>query len=281
MLSIGARLCRPGRDGTGVAWLADRRVIFVGRTILILGFLLAWEFLSRAERIDPFLFSRPTLIWDSLVALVRSDDFPKHVRTTISEALGGLVIGSVAGIVTGFVFAKSPTTYRLFSPIVTALNAVPRIALVSLFILWFGFGTESKTALVVSLVYFIMLLNTYAAVMSVDPDLVNTVRLLRAGRFLSMRRLYLPYSAPFLAAGLRISLAFAISAAVVGEMLVSQYGLGHVLRQRQDFLDTAGVFAVLTVISTIALGLTGIVRAIELRLTRWRPNVADAGNITM
>jgi len=247
------------------------RLLFVAQVALIVAILGSWEILARYGVLDDFFFSRPSAIFAYLVKAVQSKDFLLHLRVTLVEASVGLIIGGGAGLICGFIFGKSQLLYKLFDPIISALNTLPRVALAPLFILWFGLDEPAKIALVISVVYFIMLLNTYAAVISVDSDLVDTLRLMGASRWLTYRRLYLPFSIPFLFAGLRISLAFAISAAIVGEMLVSRYGLGQLLRQRQDLLDTAGTFGVLVIIAIVAIFLNSLIKLLEVYLTRWRP----------
>lgn len=246
-------------------------LLFVARLGTILAVLGLWQVLSDTGAIDEYFFSKPTAVWDALVRLVRSPNFAQHLQVTLTEASVGLVAGCAAGMVVGFLFAKSPLLYKLFDPILSALYTLPRVALAPLFILWFGLGASAKIALVISIVFFIMLLNTYAAMTSVDSDLVDAMRLLGAGRVLLYRRLYVPFAVPYLIAALRISLSFAIAGAVVGEMLVAEYGLGKLLRQRQDLLDTAGTFAVLTVIAGIAILLNAVIKLIEVACTRWRP----------
>lgn len=252
--------------------LVDRpRLMLVAQLAVIAAILGLWEALSISKSIDEFFFSRPSEIWAYLTIVVKTKNFFLHLRTTLIEASVGLLIGGGAGLISGFIFAKSRLVYKLFDPIISALNTLPRVALAPLFILWFGLDEAAKIALVISVVYFIMLLNTYAAITSVDPDLVDTLRLMGANRWLTFRRLYLPFSIPFLFAGLRISLAFAISAAIVGEMLVSRYGLGQMLRQRQDLIDTAGTFGVLVIIAAVAIFLNALIKLLEISLTRWRP----------
>jgi sulfonate transport system permease protein len=247
-------------------------LMLVAQFALIVGILGVWELLSKYNILDAFFFSRPTAIFAAAVTAVQSKAFFLHLSATLAEAGTGLAIGAAAGIISGFIFARSQLLYKLFDPIISALNTLPRVALAPLFILWFGLGEPAKIALVISVVYFIMLLNSYAAITSIDTDLVDTLRLMGASRWLTYRRLYLPSSVPFLFAGLRISLAFAISAAIVGEMLVARYGLGRLMRERQDLLDTAGTFGVLVIIAALAIFLNGIIKLLELSLTRWRPS---------
>lgn len=252
------------------------RLMLLAQIAVIAAILGLWEGLSVLKVLDDFFFSRPSAIFEYLTKVVQTKNFFIHLRTTLVEASVGLVIGGGAGLISGFIFAKSKLLYKLFDPIISALNTLPRVALAPLFILWFGLDEWAKIALVISVVYFIMLLNTYAAITSVDTDLIDTLRLMGASRWLTFKRLYLPFSVPFLFAGLRISLAFAISAAIVGEMLVSQYGMGQLLRQRQDLLDTAGTFGVLVIIAAIAIFLNALIKLLEISLTRWRPRSGTA-----
>jgi NitT/TauT family transport system permease protein len=236
-------------------------------TFVVLIFL--WQFTVQAGWFSEFEVSKPTAVFDILRTLVTSHFFYTAVWTTTTEILSGLVIGSVLGVAVGILLAGKPYVYRVASPLIATLYTLPRIALVSLFIMWFGLGVQSKIVLVVSLVFFSMLFNTYSGVRNIERRLVHNVRLMGGSRRTLTREVYLPGIMPWIFSGLRISLVFAVTGAVVGEMLGSYKGLGFLLAQYQNAYVSAGVFAMIVVIAVFAMLLSWILAQVERRLVRW------------
>mgnify|MGYP001563560658 FL=1 len=164
----------------------------------------------------------------------------------------------------------TPCSTWALDPYLTALYSLPRVALAPLFILWFGIGLASKVMLAVSIVCFILLMNAYAGVRSVDQDLVNAVRTMGASDRYITYRVILPSCVPWIFSGMRIGLGMALIGTVVGEMLASQKGLGHLIAVASGSFDTTGVFASLMIIAGMAMSLNEIPKAVEQRLLRWR-----------
>jgi NitT/TauT family transport system permease protein len=176
------------------------------------------------------------------------------------------VVGAVLGIWLGI----SPFASRLLNPYLNALNALPKVALAPLFVLWFGLGIESKVALAAVLVLFMVFLNTFAGVRQVDQDLIDGARLMRATRMQVIIKVIVPSALSWLFAGLRVSVPYALIGAVLGEMIASNRGLGYLVQFSGAQFDTAGVFAVLIVIALLAMALNFVVDIVERRLERWR-----------
>ena len=146
--------------------------------------LATWQAGATLKLLDPFFFSRPTDIAGRVALWVANGSLWRHLVVTLQEAVLGLIIGAAIGITLGFVLARSPFAARVLDPYIAMLNAIPRVVLAPLFLLWFGLGIWSKVALAVTLVFFIMFFNTYQGVRDADRGIIDrrrraVVRLLR------------------------------------------------------------------------------------------------------
>jgi NitT/TauT family transport system permease protein len=232
--------------------------------------LSAWQGLVAARVLDPFFVSRPTDIARRVVTWTASGAIWGHLFTTLEESLLGLLVGAAIGIALGFALGRSPLVARVFDPYITMLNAVPRVVLAPLFLLWFGLGIWSKVALAVTLVFFIMFFNTYQGVRDVDPVLVNNVRMLGASEQQLVRHVLIPSALTWIFSSLQTSLGFAMVGAVVGEYLGATRGLGYVISQAEGTFDTTGVFAGMTVLGLVVVIVSAGVTRLERWLLRWK-----------
>src|SRR5262249_50547117 len=139
-----------------------------------------------------------------------------HLAVTVQESLLGLVLGAALGIGLGFAFARSPFVARVFDPYIKMLNAVPRVVLAPLFLLWFGLGIWSKVALAVTLVFFVMFFSTYQGVRDASQVIIDNVRMLGASERQLVRHVLVPSALTWIFASLQTSLGFAMVGAVVG-----------------------------------------------------------------
>ena len=235
---------------------------------------LAWEGVVYFGLIAEFWISRPSDIGAWLWReLVRGDVLWMHIWVTLAGTLLGFALGSGLGVVAGYLFARNRWLYLAFDPLLVALYSMPRVALAPLFILWFGLGILSKVAIAVSLVFFVLLLNTYNGYRSVDQDLVNAIRTTGASRRFVARRVILPSCLPWVFAGMRASIGLALIGTTVGEMIGSQYGIGLVIARASGTFDTAAIFGGLVIVAAMGLALTRAVELVESRLFRWRVEV--------
>jgi NitT/TauT family transport system permease protein len=248
----------------------------VWRLAVLVVFAGAWEGATRGRLVNPFWVSSPSLIVADLWKAFTGGEVYVHIGVSLWEAFAGFVTGAVAGIAGGFALARWDRLARVLDPYVTALNSLPRVALAPLFILWFGIGLTSKVVLAFSLVVFILLVNTYAGAKNVDQDLVIIARLLGASRRQLTLKVILPASVPWIFAGFRLGVAYALVGAVVGEVIVAQAGLGFLISAAAGVFNTTGVFSALIILMAIAMLLNELMKVAERKLLRWRPNVAGA-----
>ena len=243
--------------------------------LLVLG-AGAWEAATRFGVVNAFWVSSPSRIVVDLVKRIVGGEVFFHIAVTLYEAFLGFVLGATVGIAAGFLLARSEELARVLDPFVTALNSLPRVALAPLFILWFGIGLTSKVVLAFSLVVFILLVNTYAGAKNVDQDLVIIARLLGASRRQLTMKIILPSSIPWIFAGLRLGLAYALIGAVVGEVIVATAGLGFQISHAAGVFNTTGVMSSLIILMVIATLLNEAMKVAEVKLLRWRPKIPGA-----
>ena len=245
-------------------------LVYALRALLLAVVIVAWQLIGGQSKNTAFFVSTPVAVWHALTHLVTTGEFWTDLRYTMYETVVGFLIAGAAGILFGFALALSYTAHRVIEPLMNALNSLPRIALASLFILWFGLGTSSKIALVISLVFFPFFLNSYKGATTIDSDIQLLMRTLNASRFAYMRKVTLPSTVPWIIAGAKLGIALALGGAIVGEIIASQHGLGAELNVAAESFNTAQEFAVLIVLIIAAMILNGIAQGIEARASRWR-----------
>lgn len=254
-----------------------RRLVITGLQVaLAVVILVLWEYVSGPPGdphvlIDQYLVSEPSAIWDALVNWYQRGQIWPNVYTTLYETVIGFLLGSLLGLVAGFVIGVSRNLAATLQPFIDALYAIPRLALVPLFMLWFGIGIGSKLALVVSVVAFLVFYATYAGVKDVDHHLIDKMRLMRASRWQVHTKATLPSAMTFIISGLSVSAPYALVVAVTAEMLASNRGLGYLLIQAANSFNTAATFAAIFILMVMGVLLMYFVRLLEHRLLRWKP----------
>jgi NitT/TauT family transport system permease protein len=232
---------------------------------------VVWELLSRLGFINPLFIGNPTgIIVFFFKGLFVNQELVVHLLWTLAGTLAAFILGSVTGILVGLLFVAYPKVEQFIDPIFAGLNALPRIALAPLFLLWFGLGISSKIALGFSLTFFIVLSSTIAGARSVNSDHLTLARTLGASSTQVFRRITLPSAVPTVFSGLRLGLIYALLGVIAGEIIAAQHGLGQSLTFLAGTFQINGVFAVLLLLALLGTSLTWIMTAVEARLLRWR-----------
>ena len=187
----------------------SRAEIYFWRLGLLLAFLALWEVATRRGWVDPFFVSRPSTLAALIVEWIASGFIFRHLWVTMQETIIGFLLGTVLGVTVGFLFARWEKLALIFDPLMVALNAMPRVVLAPLFILWFGLGLTSKVVMVISLVFFVVFFSTYTGIREVDRDLVSNARILGATPGHMIRHVLLPSALTWIFSSLRTSVGFA------------------------------------------------------------------------
>ena len=240
------------------------------RTLALFVLLGVWEALARTGVLDPFYAPPPSRVGGVLFSLFADGSIWPHLQATFSAALLGLAFGLLAGAVLGFAAALFPLVSELLEPVMILFNAVPRVILAPLFVIWFGIGLGSKVAVAFLLVAVLTFFAVYSGVKEVDARLVERVRTLGGGRAVLFREVYLPSVSSWVMSNLKVAVGFSFTGAVVGEFVAASRGLGYLLSFAQSQFNAALTLALIVLIMAFVLLLFALAGRLERRLLRWR-----------
>lgn len=250
--------------------------INIARLATLALFIGGWQWATTVKVLDPFFFGQPTGVIQSLVHWAREGtaygSLWSQIWVTMHEALLGFGYGVGSGIVFGILLGQVPFLADVLGPYIKVLNAIPRIVLGSIFVVWLGLGTTSKVALASVLVFFVVFFNAFQGVREVDRDLVSNARILGASPQQEFRHVILPSALSWIIASLHTSLGFALVGAIVGEYLGARHGIGLMIATAQGTFNANGVYAAMLILAVLAILAEMLVTRLENRLIRWRPN---------
>ncbi len=178
--------------------------------------IIGWEAAVRVGLIDPFFFSSPSAIMGVLVQQFGRGTIWKHLLATFQEAALGLLLGFLAGAVLAWIAARSELIADLVEPVLLLLNAVPRIVLAPMFVMWLGLGINSKVAVSFFLVFVVIFFAVYSGIREVDHSLVERMVVLGGSWWDMLREVYIPSVASWVFSSLRVAVGFAFTGAIVG-----------------------------------------------------------------
>lgn len=232
--------------------------------------IATWQVGAETGILDPFFFSDPTSVFTRIAEWFSNGSIYPHLVATALATLLSFVIGTVSGLTAGVLFGRVPFLDRLFDPFMKMFNALPRLVLAPIFLLWFGLGIGSKVALGVTLVFFVVFFNTLEGIKSVPRVLIDNSRMLGASESQLLRSVYIPSALGWIFSSLHSSIGFAIIGAVIGEYLGAYRGIGYLIAQAQGTFDTTSVFAGMIVLMVFVLVVEFFITKVERRLLRWR-----------
>jgi NitT/TauT family transport system permease protein len=250
--------------------MTDKRPYAWARQLAALAILVGlWEAAGRAGMLNPLFAPAPSQIAAALYDLFASGSVWPHMEATFAAALGGLALGILIGIALGVVAAMMPLVAELVEPVMTLLNAIPRVILAPLFVIWLGIGLGSKVALAVVLVAVLIFFTVYTGIRQVDRRLVERIVTLGGGSWALVRHVYLPSVAAWVMGSLKVAIGFAFTGAVVGEFVAASRGLGYLLSFAQSTYNAALMLAIVLLIMAVVLVIFALGGRLERRLLRW------------
>ncbi len=244
---------------------------------ILVAFLVFWEWGPGALKIAPYIIPPMSACAEGLIELFRTDNLWGHIWITSIEVVAGFAIGSLFGIVVGYLLGMSVTAEVVLSPYILALQIAPKVAFAPLFVLWFGFGLEPRILIAVLIVFFPVLINVMTAVRGIDPDLINLARSFKASRLQIFWKIEFPASMPPLFAGLRIGATLAVIGVTVGEFAGGNGGVGYLIGLTAGAAETAKVFAAIFVLTVIGMIAYWLVILAEGRVLHYVPNRGQTG----
>ena len=242
------------------------------RLLLIAATLLVWEGLIRGLSVPAFILPAPTGIFVALYRGIASRLYIDHIGVTVGETLMGFALGSALAFSLGIAVALSRRVEYFLYPFIVMFQAMPKVALAPLIIVWFGLGITSKVVSAALVAFFPLMVNTIVGLRSADEDRINLMRSLAASRWQIFWMLRLPNAMPYIFAGLEIAMIFALIGAIVGEFVGAQSGLGMLIQSMNFTMDVAGQFSILLILSVLGLLLNSIVSGVRRRVLFWDPS---------
>ncbi len=258
----------PRRRAVRVARVPSWRV-HVDRLVVFVLVIALWQFCS--EYFGTIWFSSPWRVLTRFIDEVQNGDLYFNTIVTMKEAFYGALVGGIPGALLPFVLRRRPVTNAILDPYLAGGYGVPKLALAPLFILWFGVDLEPKVALVASIVSFLVFFSTAAGVNAVNAQYVSVMRVFGAKERDIARHVVWPGAIAYTFAGFRIAAPYAIGAAVVGELISSNRGLGFMINSGATDFDTTLVFVALVTLTLLVVAINLLVARAERWLLRWRP----------
>jgi NitT/TauT family transport system permease protein len=253
--------------------MLKRHASWIATPILLIAIVVIWDAYVRIFKVSPMILPAPGSVWDSLLDLLKQPKTFGHIGTTLFETIAGFLIAVIVGIVLGGVLGKIRWLEKTLNPLVVGLQVMPKVALVPLFIVWFGFGMTSKVVLAAVIAFFPIMTNTILGIKSVESGHSDVMLSLNAGRWNTFREVELPSALPFILTGMEVGIVLATIGAIVGEYLGGSNGLGYMAVATLNAFDVNGMFAVIALLTVLGLVLYFAVVLLRRYVTPWHASI--------
>lgn len=231
--------------------------------------VLIWQVYVVKAIVPAFMLPPPLAVWDRLKQTLADGSLLHHTGVTLTEIVVGFLVGTLLGVLFGLVLAWLPTLHQALAPYIQLAQAAPKIALAPLFIIWFGLGFLPKLVLIVSMVFFPVMVGVQLGVNSISRDVRHLSRILRLSPLQRLIHIELPSSLPDMIAGMKVGIVQAVIAAIVAEWMSGKAGLGYLLVYSGATYDTALMLAGIVVTTVLGLLLYKVIEAAESKLLAW------------
>lgn len=260
---------RAGRRRATFALVEKARAIALF-ALPLAGIVILWKAVTVALQVPDFIVPAPEDVVRDL--WTKPDVFMRHGWSTLQAVLAGFGIAVVLGVPLAMGMAFSPLLDRLMSPVLVAAQAVPKVAVAPIIVMWLGFGFRSTIAVAASIAIFPIVVNTALGLRDIDPDLIRLGRSMGGSPRRLFMKIRLPKALPNVFAGLKLAISFAVIGTVVGEFIAGSSGLGYLIQLASGQLQTVRAFAGIASISLMAIALYYLVELVERFALRWHPS---------
>jgi NitT/TauT family transport system permease protein len=257
--------CRPPEQRPG-----SRLLVWAARIALVAAFIGAWQWYGSRSAVDRSIFSTPGSVLTVLGGWTHDTAFWDDLRISLTEAVLGYLLGVLMAVILASVVFSSSLVERFLRPFIAVFNALPKVVLAPLFLLWFGIGISSKVYFTASVIFFIVFYGVYAGMKSIDLTLVDNMRALGASTLSLVRHVYGPAILTWIVAGLRLSFSFALLATVLAEFLGGSEGLGVRISLASQQLENNVVIAGILTIALVAVLFDRALTGVEQRFAKWK-----------
>lgn len=232
--------------------------------------LLIWEALARLNVIDVRLLSSPTLIIQSFVPLLLSGELIYNTAVSVQRVLWGFLVGAVPGVLLGISMGLSPLVRSAIEPMIAATYPIPKLALMPLILLIFGLGETSKIFTIAIGVFYLVVINTMAGVLSIDKIYLDVAKNFGASRKDFYLTIALPGALPMIFAGLKLGMGMALILIVAAELSAAKAGVGWMIWRAYDMFDIEQMFVALIMLSILGYIFSLLLDAIERWALPWK-----------
>ncbi|MEY3252657.1 MAG: hypothetical protein RL227_1630 [Pseudomonadota bacterium] len=245
----------------------------------LVGFFVLWELACLATGVSDLILPRPTQI--ALVLWTKGPLLWPHTVQTLSTTLTGFALGVSVGIVIGMLIGSSKLAYDVAYPLLVGFSSIPKVAVVPIFVVWFGAGTVPAvlTSMVISI--FPVVVNVATGLANTEPELEDVLRVLGAKKRDILWNVGLPRALPYLFASLKIAITLAFVGTVLAETVAANRGIGNVMIIASGNFDVPMVFAGLVILAVMGVMLYGVSSLLERRMTGWSQRKDTGGSVVM
>ncbi|WP_413652913.1 ABC transporter permease [Pantoea sp. B65] len=275
MNSVSSRQSVPGaagrrpREAFFRSQSARQYTLIILQIAIVVALLAGWELGVRGGKINAFLFSSPSQVWEVLQTRFQSGEMLTDIRVTTLETLIGFAVGAIGGSVLGLLLWYSRFISDLVAPFIAAIGAIPVLAVAPITIIWFGTEMLSKVVIVAFSCVVVSLTTSYKGALRTDPDLINLLRSFNAGRGTIFLKLVVPSAMLWVLSGMRLNVGFALVGAIVGEYISSDSGVGHMILLGSSNFGMNIVLAGIVLVMLMMLCFNALVAFIERLLLSW------------
>jgi ABC-type nitrate/sulfonate/bicarbonate transport system permease component len=245
-------------------WTIVNIAIRIVSLVVVLG---GWEYFGR--QVNPVLFTYPTAVGRAAIKMIASGELWQYLSQSLIVLGAGLALAVVFGIALGVIMARYWAIDIALDTYITALYSIPSVALVPVLVLWIGFETSAKIAVVFLFTFFPMVINTYQGVKNVDARLLEVGRAFRCSERQLWGYIILPAALPFIVAGLRLSIGRGLIGMVLADLYTAITGIGYLISRYASIYRTDAMFVPVVTLGVLGITLTGLLRVIERRVTPW------------
>jgi len=234
-------------------------------------FFTTWELAYQAGLVNPVFFSAPSRIIQAAAEVLESGVLQQDLSITLTAYGISILIAGLTGITLGLTTGASEIAYRVFNPFIVSLNALPKIVLMPMVLLWFGLGLSAKVFLGALMAGFPIIVNVQSGVRNLERDHIMLARSFGASKKVIFQSIVLPSLIPYLLAGLRVGMTYAMVGVLIVEFFASSAGIGYRMVLTTQNFQIDAFFVLLLVVIAIILACTSLVRLAEKHFGRWRP----------
>jgi sulfonate transport system permease protein len=246
--------------------------------ILLKGFILpifilvVWELTGVFGIISETLLPRPSVIFTTFIDLLTTRELIGHFQISLLRAIGGFLLGGTLGLLVGLAVGFNQNIEQTVDPTLQMFRTIPTLAVIPLFILWFGFGEVSKILLIAKGAFFPLYVNTFLGIRGIDSKLFAVAKVLEFNKWKQITLLILPAALPNILLGLRLSLGVSWLALVAAELMGSSEGVGYLIMDARQFSQTSVVFVGIIIFAVFGKLSDSVVRFFERKLLKWQDN---------